>query len=466
MGELSRALGEAGIRAELQVMQSRGGLTTADIVSEKPVTMLLSGPASGVIGGRYTGVLSRLPNVITVDIGGTSCDVALVKEGKALISREGRIASYPLRISMVDVNTVGAGGGSLAWLDGGGGLHVGPESAGSDPGPICYGRGGQVPTVTDASLVLGYLNPGYFAGGELGLDLEAARAGMARMARELSMKPEVLAAGIHRIINERMANEIRLVSVKRGYDPRQFSLVPLGGAGPVHGGRLAALLSIPTVVVPEAPGVLSAFGLLVANIEHEQTRTLGARLDEVAPERVEGLFTELDAICAEKMARENVAPGQVHVQHHLDIRYIGQSYELEVALNGRIDRASLDEAGAEFHRLHERIYGYRRADNPVEAINLRSVHTVEAQGIAPEQAGAAGGSLADALKEPRPVYFDEVGAYRETPVYERRLLPLEETLRGPAVIEQVDTTTILYPGHVARLDAAGNLIITIAGENP
>ena len=465
LAELSGALTAAGIQAELQVMQSRGGLTTADIVVEKPVTMLLSGPASGVIGGRYTGELSDIQNVITVDIGGTSCDVALVKEGKALISREGRIATYPLRTSMVDVNTVGAGGGSLAWLDGGGGLHVGPQSAGSDPGPICYRRGGSIPTVTDASLVLGYLNPGYFAGGQLTLDLEAARAGIAKMAGELRMTPEVLAAGIHRIINERMANEIRLVSVKRGYDPRQFSLVPLGGAGPVHGSRLAALLSIPTLVVPESPGVLSAFGLLVANIEHEQTRTLGARLDTVDPSILEDLFVELDAACARKMERENVDAASVKVQHSMDIRYVGQSYELEVALSGSVNRETLAQGIAEFHALHERIYGYDRADNAVEAINLRSVYTVAGRAVRPDRPEVGERSMARALKEDRPIYFEETGGYRATPVYRRELLPIDEPLMGPAVIEQLDTTIVLYPGDVARVEPTGNLIISVNGRN-
>ncbi len=464
MSELSQALAREGINAELQVMQSRGGLTTADIVAEKPVTMLLSGPASGAIGGRYTGELSGLHNVISVDIGGTSCDVALVKEGKPLISREGHIASYPLRISMVDVNTIGAGGGSLAWQDGSGGLHVGPQSAGSDPGPICYQRGGEIPTVTDASLVLGYLNPDYFAGGQLRLDLAAARAGLERMADQLNMTCEGLAAGIHRIINERMANEIRLVSVKRGYDPRQFALVPLGGAGPVHGGRLASLLSIPTMVVPEAPGVLSAFGLLVANIEHEQTRTLGARLDTVAPARVSDVFAELDAICSDKMARENVSRSAINVQHFVDIRYVGQSYELEVPLQGVVSRASLDRAMAEFHTIHERIYGYKRADNPVEAINLRAVHSVAARPISLERPDVGKRSLARAFKQERPVYFEEMGAFQTTPVYERTLLPIGEAVSGPAVIEQMDTTTVLYPGNVARVDSAGNLIVSIGQE--
>ncbi len=231
LGELERALNDIGLNAHVQVMQSRGGLTTLASAAERPVTMLLSGPAAGVMGGRFSGELSGDHDVITLDIGGTSCDVALVRRGKPILSRDGRIDRYPLRISMVDVNTIGAGGGSLAWVDRSGGLHVGPESAGSDPGPACYGRGGMQPTVTDASVVLGYLNPGYFAGGTMQLNGELAQEAVARLAGEVGLGVPQLANGIHRIVNDRMAEEVRLVSVRRGYDPRHFSLVPLGGAG-------------------------------------------------------------------------------------------------------------------------------------------------------------------------------------------------------------------------------------------
>src|SRR5919202_2921166 len=305
MQRLGEALSAMGITATLQVMQSRGGLTSVQTATERPVTMLLSGPASGVIGGRFAGEQSHLRDLITLDIGGTSCDVALVRKGKPLISREGRIARYPLRVPMVDVSTVGAGGGSLAWLDSSGGLRVGPQSAGADPGPACYSRGGTVPTITDASVVLGYLNPHYFAGGDLTLRVEQAHQVIGNMATRLHMTPEALAAGMHRIINARMADEIRLVSVRRGYDPRQFALVLLGGAGPVHGGRLAAMLSIPTTVVPTAPGVLSAFGLLVANIEHDQSRTFAVKADEADVERIVQILAELDLLGQEKMQRDH-----------------------------------------------------------------------------------------------------------------------------------------------------------------
>src|SRR5919197_423064 len=349
MQRLAEALSAMGIRATLQVMQSRGGLTSGQTATERPVTMLLSGPAAGVIGGRFAGEQSQLRNLITLDMGGTSCDVALVREGKPLLSREGRIARYPLRVPMVDVSTVGAGGGSLAWLDSSGGLHVGPQSAGADPGPACYGRGGTVPTITDASVVLGYLNPHYFAGGDLTLQVDQAYQVVRDMAMRLHMTPETLAAGMHRILNAGMADEIRLVSVRRGYDPRQFALVPLGGAGPVHAGRLAAMLSIPTTVVPAAPGVLSAFGLLVANIEHDQSRTFAVKAAEADVERMVQVLAELDLLGQEKMQRDHVPPELVHVNHAADLRYVGQSYELEVPLPEVLDTTCGAQAVAAFH---------------------------------------------------------------------------------------------------------------------
>ena len=463
--ELRGALQGAGIAAELKVMQSRGGITSAAVASEKPVSMLLSGPAAGVVGARHAGALSGFHNLITVDIGGTSCDVALIREGKPLISREGRIGGYPLRMSMVDVHTVGAGGGSLVWRDPSGGLHVGPESAGADPGPICYRRGGKVATVTDASLVLGFLNPGYFAGGQFALDADAARDGIARMAALYGIAVEALAAGIHRILNEKMANEIRLVSVKRGHDPRQFALAALGGAGPVHGGRLAALLSIPTVIVPAAPGVLCAFGLLVSNFEHELTQPVGARIEAADPHRLAALFAEVDALCGAKMAQGDAGDAPTRVQHFVDIRYAGQSFELEIEVEGEMSGEVLQAANAEFHRLHRQIFGYSRPDNATELINLRTVHTIEVAGKPTPAPARDTGSMAAALKATRPVYFEEIGRYRDAPVYDRHRLPVGEPLTGPAIIEQADTTTVLYPGHSGSVDPSGNLIVTIGRKS-
>ncbi len=459
MQRLAAALSAMGMSATLQVMQSRGGLTSVQTALERPVTMLLSGPASGVIGGRFAGEQSHLRHLITLDIGGTSCDVALVREGKPLLSREGRMARYPLRVPMVDVSTVEAGGGSLAWLDSSGGLRVGPQSAGAAPGPACYGRGGTVPTVTDASVVLGYLNPHYFAGGDLTLQADKAHQVVRDMAGRLHMAPEALASGMHRILNTRMADEIRLVSVRRGYDPRQFALVLLGGAGPVHGGRLAAMLSIPTTVVPEAPGVLSAFGLLVAHIEHDQSRTFAVKTDEVDMARMLQVLADLDRLGQEKMQRDHVLPEIVQVTHAADLRYVGQSYELEVPLTRVLDATCVAQAVTAFHTAHQQVYGHSRPTHPVEFVNLRSVHSAPLP--RPQLTVQAPGSSLDAARKGmRPAYFDEYQAYRDTPIYQRDLLPLGAQFDGPAIVEQPDTTTVVYPGFTCRVDDAGNLLLT------
>jgi len=458
MQRLADTLHEMGIAAHLQVMQSRGGLTTVRSATERPVSMLLSGPAAGVIGGRFAGAQSNFDHLITLDMGGTSCDVALVKGGKPLLSREGHISRYPLRIPMVDVNTVGAGGGSIAWLDSSGGLRVGPQSAGADPGPACYGRGGDAPTVTDASLLLGYLNPAYFAGGELTLRADLAQQAIQYMANKLEMTPVELAAGIHRIVNARMADEIRLVSVRRGEDPRRFALLLLGGAGPLHGGRLARMLAIPTLIVPPAPGVLSAFGLLVARIEHDHTRTFAVNADAVDLTQMGALFDELDRLGQARMQADRVASEAVQVERFADLRYVGQSYELEVPLPLALDDTTSARAVADFHALHRQVYGHSRPQQPVEFVNIRTVHHAP---LAPPAltVNPGGGSLDEACKDRRPAYFDDYHAYHETPVYDRYRLPIDVPLPGPAIVEQADTTTVIYPQQVARVDAAGNLII-------
>jgi N-methylhydantoinase A len=283
IGHLEHGLERAGISAPLQIMQSRGGLSTCAVARQRPVRLFMSGPAAGVIGGTIVGRMVGAEDVITIDIGGTSTDIALVNKGNPVIGAEGRIAGYPVRVPMVDVNAIGAGGGSIAWLDQAGGLRVGPHSAGSDPGPAAYGKGGEDATVTDASLVLGYLDPAYFAGGSVALDLGRAREVIEHtVARPLGMSVEEAALGIHRVINAQMVEGIRLVSIRQGFDPRRFALVALGGAGPVHATALAQDLGIRQIVIPRHPGVLSAAGLLAAPIEHEVAAAFPRKLERVS----------------------------------------------------------------------------------------------------------------------------------------------------------------------------------------
>ena len=454
--ELAAELAALGIEAPLQVMQSRGGITSADLAGKRPVSVLLSGPAAGVIGGTFAGRRSGFESLITIDVGGTSADVSLVEAGRPLVSTEGTIDTYPLRVPMIDVSTIGAGGGSIAWVDAGGGFHVGPRSAGADPGPACYGRGGTEPTVTDASLLLGYLDPGYFAGGTLELDPDAARAALAALGERLDLSATEAAAGVHRVANARMADEIRLVSIRRGYDPRRFALVLLGGAGPLHGGRLASELAIPTMIVPPVPGVLSALGLLVASVEHGRAETVAVAADEATPVLFEETFGRLEAQVAALMAADRVPDGAAVTARSADMRYIGQSYTLEAPVALDLDEAAIGEAVQSFHEAHERVYGHSSPSAPVEFVNLR---VVQSWGLPqPELASAAGEDERGAAGGRR-AYFEELGGYVETPVFRRGRLREGDELVGPAIVEQADSTLVVYPGHRAALDAAGNAVV-------
>ena len=459
VAELAGELSAIGVDAPVQIMQSRGGITSAEMVTERPVSVLLSGPAGGVIGGKHAGEQSQLQNLITIDIGGTSADISLIAAGKPLLSTEGRIDRYPLRLPMVDVNTIGAGGGSIAWIDKAGGFRVGPQSAGAEPGPACYGRGGTEPTVTDASLVLGYLNPDNFAGGEMRLEVDAAHATIERFAERLGLSVSEAAAGVHRVINSKMADEIRLVSIRRGYDPRQFALVLLGGAGPVHGGRLAAELSIPTLVVPPVPGVLSALGLLVAKIEHDSAETVALVAPDATVEALETSFARLQQRVAEKMAADRVPLGAAITTRFADMRYVGQGYTLDVPVPLELDDAAIAAVVDAFHATHDRIYGHSHPGALVEFVNVRAVQewglpqTDLERRLPSEEAAEPPGA--------RQAYFEELGGYSAVPVHRRDSLGRGVELVGPAIVEQADTTIVIYPGQRGVLDGVGNLIVTV-----
>ncbi len=451
---LAATLRELGVDAVPLIMRSRGGIVSAALAAEQPVTLFLSGPAGGVIGAKFAAERSGVSDFVSLDMGGTSNDVAVVRGGEPLIASEGWIGPYPVRTPMVDVSTIGAGGGSIAWIDAAGGLRVGPRSAGAEPGPACYGRGGDQATVTDASLVLGYLNPERFAGGLMRLDGEAAERALAAIGARLGLDAVAAAAGIHRVINARMADQIRLVTIKRGYDPRQFSLVVLGGAGPVHGVALAEEMGMAEVIVPETPGVLAAFGLLSAAIEHHHARTLQAPADTIDLPAVNRCLAELDAAGRARMHAEGVAAGDARVAYSADMRYIGQAYELEVPLSVPLVVERMPETLGAFHAVHERVYGYARAQQPVEFVNFRAVHTYPLPHPALRPGAATSGSVADARVGKRPAWF---GAFRPTTIYERARLPVGARVSGPAIVEQPDTTTVIPPGHTALVDPAGNL---------
>jgi N-methylhydantoinase A len=451
LADTLRGLGVPGVPL---IMRSRGGIVSAALAARQPVTLFLSGPAGGVIGAGVAAERSGVRDFVSLDMGGTSNDVALVRDGKPLLASEGSIGPYPVRTPMVDVNTIGAGGGSIAWIDAAGGLRVGPRSAGAEPGPACYARGGDEATVTDASVVLGYLNPARFAGGAMILDVAAAERAVGAIGRRLGLDPVAAAAGIHRVVNARMADQIRLVTIKRGYDPRQFALIVLGGAGPVHGAALAEEIGMAEVLVPEAPGVLAAFGLLAAAIEHHHARTLQARTDAADLGAINRCLDDLDAAGRGRMGEEGVPAPDVRVAYSADMRYVGQAYELEVPLAAPVAAADVPAIVRAFHAVHERVYGYARAQQPVEFVNFRAVHTFPLPRPVLTPAARANGTLDDARIGERRAYF---GAFVPTAIYERARLPLGARLAGPAIVEQTDTTTVIPPGVTALVDEAGNL---------
>lgn len=456
LGDMERDLAEMGVGAPLQIMQSRGGIASSRIARRRPVRLFLSGPAAGVIGGRMVGQEMNQDDIITVDIGGTSSDIALINRGKPLISPEGVIDTYSVRVPMVDVNAIGAGGGSIAWMDGAGSLKVGPSSAGSEPGPACYGRGGEKPTVTDASVVLGYLNPDYFAGGMLKLQPDLARRAIEHhIAKPLGMTVEQAALGIHRVVNSNMAEGIRLVSVGRGVDPRRFTLLPLGGGGPIHANALACELGISRIIIPLHPGVLSAAGLLGAPIEHEMSVSFPYTLDGASIEPMRVAYQGLDAQCGQLMAAEHVEERCVKILHYADVCYVGQSYYLEVP----VDLAAPDPAAQlrrDFLDKHSVVYGHS-TDVPAKIVNLRSIHQAHAGG---QRTSGKYSSGEKASKEAsRRIMVDSAG-YIEARIVERESLSLGSPVVGPAIIEQADTTTVLRPGWQALVAESGHLLIT------
>jgi N-methylhydantoinase A len=447
-----------GFGTRVQVMQSRGGIASADVAVEAPITMVMSGPAGGVAAARYVAGTSGYPNLVTFDMGGTSSDVALIIDGHAPTTSEGRIDRYPVRVPIVDVNSIGAGGGSIVWVDSGGRLRVGPHSAGADPGPVCYGRGGTQPTVTDASLLLGYLNPNAFAMGELALDRDAAEAALQAIGAPLGMGAKDVALGVHRIINASMADQIRLVTVKRGRDPRMFSLLAFGGAGPVHAPALARDLDIPRVIVPPAAGVLSALGLLTAEIEHEKKTTIIGRATALDPARLESVYQQLESDCLELMRRERVAPEECILRRLADFRYLGQSSELQVTTSAPTSSESIATAVGDFTDRHQRTYGYSNSADRVELVNARVLATFALP--APDFRFPE----ADSESSGKP-YATRVALYPEgefqVGIYRRSDLPAGTDLAGPLIVEQPDTTVVVGPGQTLRLDGANNVIVSV-----
>ncbi|MFC7203009.1 hydantoinase/oxoprolinase family protein [Haloferax namakaokahaiae] len=460
IGRLESRVEEKGVGAELKIMQSNGGIITADIARERPVNTLLSGPAGGVQGATYVSGLSGESNLITMDMGGTSCDVSLVEDGTPLVSTDTDIGDYPVSVPTIDIHTVGAGGGSIAWIDAGGALRVGPKSAGADPGPICYGRGGERPTITDANLLLGRIDPGAFLSGELDVELADVRRLFAEnIADPLDMSVTEAAQGVLDVANANMARALRVVSVERGYDPREFGLVAFGGAGPLHACKLAEELDIPKVIVPRTAGVLSALGLLISDILYDYSTSRVRPWDAVAPEDLQAQFDEFAAEGNDRLAAERLAAEAMQYERTVDLRYAGQAFELSVPVpDGDLTDSAMETIAERFHERHRQRYGHAYPEEPIElvTIRLRARGVVETPDLRPAETG---GSVESAVIDTREVVYD--GTPTETPIYDRSALPVGASFDGPAVVGGVESTVVIHPDQRVSVDDFGSLHVEV-----
>ena len=465
---LSERLKAGGLKRELQVMQSNGGVMTSQAACRWPVRTIMSGPSGGVVGALYLAEEISRPNVVTIDIGGTSSDMGLIAEGKAASVVESTITEgWPILAPMIEIVSIGAGGGSIAWLDVGSAIRVGPQSAGADPGPACYGRGGLEPTVTDANLSLGRIDPNFFLGGEMALHLEMAERAIAvAVADPLGLDVNGAAAGIVTIINTNMARAMRSILVERGYDPRDFTLMAFGGAGGLHAGALIRELNIPRAVVPNNPGALSAFGMLATDFRHDRSRTFVEALADLDAEQIELIFEQLEDEVLEALTDEGVRKKDREVHRSVDLRYVGQEYHLNISLGdprARVDPSWLAQA---FNTAHERVYGYATPEFAVQLVNLRvtgigridrpRLPRFEAQS---ERSGApkSGGV--------RSVYFEETG-FADTEIYYVEALRYGDRLQGPVIIEDPRSTVVVLPGQAAVIDEMRNIFISHSDARP
>ena len=438
------------------------------MVSDRPVMTLLSGPAAGVLGGAWTGELSNRTKLITFDMGGTSADIGIVSDGifAQASARDTWIAGYPLLVSMIDIHTIGAGGGSIAYADPGGGFRVGPRSAGAIPGPAAYGRGGKQPTVTDANVVLGRLDKDYFLGGEMSLDDSAAQQAITGLATELGLGVPDTADGILTLVTANMANAIRSRTVQKGIDPREFSLIAFGGAGPLHAVDVARELGMSEVIIPPYPGITSAVGLLTTDLKYDTIRTEFQVSGEIDLQRLNSDLEEMERELTDQFLNDGLAESAISFQRSGDLRYVGQGYELRITFSEvSLDDDSLQEIFNQFHIQHRAEYGHDFPDSAIEIVNARVTGIGQMPKISqPEDINS--GTQESALMKSGGCMFrvDNRLEEFETMFYQREKLPLEHSIAGPAIIIQQDSTTVVPPNNQFVSDTAGNMIISI-GEN-
>jgi N-methylhydantoinase A len=473
LGRLEQELRKAAIGCTLQIMQSSGAVMPASMAARKAVYSVESGPAAGVIATAQLGLSIGRPNMISFDMGGTTAKVGLIQHGKPHIthdfavgtgvSAQARASGEPIKIPVIDLAEVGAGGGSIAWIDPGGLLQVGPHSAGAAPGPACYGLGGLEPTVTDANVVLGYLNPDYFLGGKMKIFPERSRESIARnIGERLNLDPVLAAHGIYQLANIHMGGAVRLITVSRGIDPREYAVMAFGGAGPIHIVKVAEQFNIPTVIVPPSPGVASAYGLLMSDLAHDNVTTHIVQGKDARADDLRRLFDGLERAGREALVNEGLSEKDLLVQRSIETRFVHQKHEISIPVPaGPITDETAGLIEGAFRDLYFELFKVRPAD-PVEFVNfaVRVVGVANKPQILPTPRGD--GQAARALKGRRQAYFAEASGFVETQVYDRTALQHGDTIGGPAILEEPDSTTICPPGYKIEVDPFLNLVITKA----
>ncbi|MFC1718137.1 hydantoinase/oxoprolinase family protein [Candidatus Poribacteria bacterium] len=440
---------ESGLNGRLRIMQSNGGSISAKTACEKPVHTILSGPAGGVVGAMEIARNAGFEKIITFDMGGTSTDVSLC-DGEIQITTEGEIGGYPIKVPLIDIHTIGAGGGSISYLDEGGALRVGPESAGADPGPICYGRGDRL-TMTDANLLLGRLDASRFLGGNMVLNTQKAQEAMNAFAEKLNYTPSQAAEGIIAVVNAKMKRAIRVISIERGYDTREFALVSFGGAGGLHACELAKNLSIPVVLIPNNPGILSAFGMLISDVVKSYSQTVLLKLRDTSYQELLKVFKTIEGQAYTEMQAEGFAPSEIIFQRTIDMRYEGQSYEVNVPF----DEMFLDH----FNRIYKQRFGYHSTENVIEIVTLRINAIAPVQEVPLRREKIRGADPSAALLYKRQAMIS--GKAYEVSVYDRERLLHGNVINGPAIVAEYSATTLIPPDLVCQVDEYSNLLIRL-----
>jgi N-methylhydantoinase A len=458
--EAFAAFADGGIAAPWSLMKSNGGKTPADAAEAEPIKFLLSGLAGGIIAGQYFGQLAGAGNLVTLDMGGTSCDVGLVRDGKIAHSNNFEIEwGLPVATPTIDLTTIGAGGGSIAWIDKGGLLRVGPQSAGADPGPVCYDSGGEEVTVTDANLVLGRLNPAYFLGGTIQLNVAKAAAKLDELGGRFGMGRMEIAQAVIDIANENMANAIRVLSIDRGLDPREYTLVAFGGAGPLHASDIAAKMGMRQVVIPVYPGLTSAFGALIAEPKITQVWSKHFRSDAIDAKTVGEHFDEMIGTALDQLRREGFT-GEPEIERSISMRYWGQNYEHDVPVPpGAVTPHLLEQTLRAFDKVHEQVYGYSITGEVIELIRFNVTVSGHSGSVSLPAMASNGHRPAGKPVATRQVYFHGHGP-TETPIYRREELPAGFAATGPLIVEEVSSTTVVHPGQRLGVNSAG--VMTIA----